>query len=74
MIRWLSIVLFWPVALLAQDQAATRIVTGQEVQQAIIERLASVGEIAAPNVMPENNSMLVTRRWRWSKLSAAGAV
>ena len=53
MIRWLSIVLFWPVALLAQDQAATRIVTGQEVQQAIIERLASVGEIAAPNVMPE---------------------
>ena len=53
MLRWLSILLLWPVALLAQDQAVTRIVTGQEVQQAIIERLASAGEVAAPNVMAE---------------------
>jgi len=53
MLRWLCILLFWPVALLAQNQAVTRIVTGQEVQQAIIERLASVGEVAAPNVMAE---------------------
>lgn len=31
----------------------SRMVTGQEVQTAIIERLASVGEVAAPNVMSE---------------------
>lgn len=31
----------------------SRMVTGQEVQSAIIERLAREGEVAAPNVMPE---------------------
>jgi len=53
MLRWLCFLPFWPITLLAQDQAVTRIVTGQEVQQAIIERLASAGEVAAPNVMAE---------------------
>ena len=51
--RWLCILLIWPVALWAQDQPVTRIVSGQEVQQAIIARLASAGEVAAPNVMAE---------------------
>ena len=53
MVRWVFFLLILPVALLAQDRAVTRIVTGQEVQEAIIERLARAGEVAAPNVMTE---------------------
>lgn len=53
MIQWLLILIIIPFALIAQEQTAVRVVSGQEVQDAIIERLANVGEVSAPNVLPE---------------------
>jgi flagella basal body P-ring formation protein FlgA len=53
MIKWLLILILVPFALIAQEQNTVRVVSGQEVQDAIIQRLASVGEISAPNVLPE---------------------
>jgi len=53
MIQLLLILIMVPFALIAQEQAAARVVTGQEVQDVVIERLANAGEVSAPNVMPE---------------------
>ena len=74
MVRWVFFLLIWPVTLLAQDLAVTRIVTGQEVQQAIIERLARAGEVAAPNVMTEKLFYACDAPLEVEKALAAGAV
>jgi flagella basal body P-ring formation protein FlgA len=41
------------VGINAQAETTTRVVTGLEMQEAIIDRLSTAGEVAAPNVLPE---------------------
>jgi flagella basal body P-ring formation protein FlgA len=41
------------VGINAQAETTTRVVTGLEMQEAIIDRLSKAGEVAAPNVLPE---------------------
>jgi flagella basal body P-ring formation protein FlgA len=53
MMKWLLVLILVPFGLIAQEQTAVRVVSGQEIQNAIIERLAAEGEISAPNVLPE---------------------
>jgi flagella basal body P-ring formation protein FlgA len=41
------------VGINVQAETTTRVVTGLEMQGAIIDRLSKAGEVAAPNVLPE---------------------
>lgn len=41
------------VGINAQAETTTRVVTGLEMQEAIIDRLSKAGEVAAPNVLPQ---------------------
>jgi flagella basal body P-ring formation protein FlgA len=51
--RQLLTLFLFLVGINAQAETTTRVVTGLEIQEAIIDRLSTAGEVAAPNVLPE---------------------
>jgi flagella basal body P-ring formation protein FlgA len=51
--RQLLTLFLFLVGINAQAETTTRVVTGLEMQEAIIDRLSTAGEVAAPNVLPE---------------------